>query len=79
MSGGSYEYAYLVVERMAEALEDGVTFDGRRTEDADSHVRLGFAAHLRLVAAAMQAVEWEDSGDCSPPHAALAIAAVTGT
>jgi hypothetical protein len=78
MSGGRYGYAYLVMERMAESLESGVDFDGRETEEKDSVVRLGFAVHLRKVAAAMQAIEWEDSGDCSPPHAAEAIWNVTG-
>jgi hypothetical protein len=79
MSGGSYEYAYAVVERFAEALEKGVNFEGRHMEDANDLARLGFAKHLWKVAAAMQAIEWEDSGDCSPPHARDAIWAVTGT
>ncbi len=79
MSGGSYEYAFHVVERFADALESGEDFNQRPTEDANSHVRLGFAVHLRKVAAAMKAVEWEDSYDCSPPHAADAIWKVTGT
>lgn len=78
MSGGSYAYAFGVVERFAEALENGQTFDGRPTEDPDNLARLGFAVHLRKVAAAMRAIEWEDSYDCSPPHAVKAISAVTG-
>lgn len=79
MSGGSYEYAYERVERFAEALEQGVNFDGEPTSEATCLVRLGFAAHLRKVAVAMKAIEWEDSYDCSPPHAINAISAVTGT
>lgn len=79
MSGGSYGYAYDVVERFAEALERGETIEGVKTGEADCLVRLGFAAHLRKVAAAMKAIEWEDSNDCSPPHAVNAIHAVTGT
>ena len=79
MSGGSYNYAYDVVERFADALENGVTFDGRISDDPNSHPRLGFAAHLRKVAAAMKAIEWEDSGDCDPPHAVQTIWQVTGT
>lgn len=79
MSGGSYEYAYSTVERFAEALEKGETFDGRDTGEATCLVRGGFAVHLRSVAAAMKAIEWEDSHDCSPPHAINAIHAVTGT
>lgn len=79
MSGGSYEYAYLAVERFADAIEAGRTYDGFEPECANDHARLGFAAHLRKVAAAMKAIEWVDSGDCSPPHDTDAIAAVTGT
>jgi hypothetical protein len=80
MSGGSYAYAYDVVERFAEALERGETFmDGCPTGEGSNLARLGFAAHLRKVAAAMKAIEWEDSYDCSPPHALNAIHAVTGT
>jgi hypothetical protein len=78
MSGGSYEYAYEKVDRFAEALERGERFDGVTTDAPNCLVRLGFAAHLRKVAAAMKAIEWEDSYDCSPPHAINAIHAVTG-
>lgn len=78
MSGGSYEYAYRRVEEFAEALEAGVMFDGRPADGAGCIARLGFAAHLKKVAAAMKAIEWEDSGDCSPPHAVEAIWKVTG-
>lgn len=78
MSGGSYEYAYEKVERFAEALERGKRFDDVDTGEATCLARLGFAAHLRKVAAAMKAIEWEDSYDCSPPHAINAIHAVTG-
>ncbi len=79
VSGGSYEYAFYHVERFADALEEGVTFDPRATECENNLDRLGFAAHLRKVAAAMKAIEWVDSGDCSHPHDTLAIHMVTGT
>ena len=78
MSGGSYEYAFRVVEQFAEALEDGRTFEGRSTETPNCLARLGFAAHLRKVAAAMQAIEWVDSSDTSSPDDIHAIHAVTG-
>lgn len=78
MSGGSYNYAFRRVEEFAEALETGTTFDGRATGCENNHDRIGFAAHLRKVAAAMQAIEWVDSGDCSQPHDTSAIHAVTG-
>jgi hypothetical protein len=73
MSGGSYEYAYRVVEQFAEALELGVKFDGDAADGAASELRPQFAAHLRKVAAAMKAIEWEDSFDTSPPLADQAI------
>jgi hypothetical protein len=78
MSGGSYDYTYEKVERFAEALERGERFDGVTTDAPNCLARLGFAAHLRKVAEAMKAIEWEDSYDCSPPHAINAIHAVTG-
>ncbi len=78
MSGGAYDHAYLIVERFAEALERGETFDGRPADGASSVARAGFAAHLCKVAAAMKAIEWEDSFDTSPPLADEAIWAVTG-
>lgn len=83
MSGGSYNYAFRIVEQFADALEAGTTFpdftDGRPTGCKNNHDRIGFAAHLRKVAAAMKAIEWVDSGDCSHPDDTEAIHAVTGT
>ena len=83
MSGGSYGYAYKVVEHFAEALEHGYTLpdmaDPRPTGCENNHDRIGFAAHLRKVAAAMKAIEWVDSGDSSHPEDTTAIHAVTGT
>lgn len=73
MSGGSYEYAYDIVERFADALEAGRTFEGRESEDAQCQNRLAFAMHLRKVAEAMKAIEWEDSYDSSQPTAENAI------
>lgn len=79
MSGGSYDYAYLIVEHFAERLESGRTIDGRRTDSANCLARLGFAAHLRKVAEAMKAIEWVDSYDASSPEDINAIHAVTDT
>lgn len=56
MSGGSYEYAYRHVDDMACSV-------ARRV---DNPLRQAFAAHLSLVAKAMHAVEWVDSGDYGP-------------
>lgn len=83
MSGGSYSHAYRIVEQFAEALDDGLTMpdysDPSPTGYENNHDRLGFAVHLRKVAAAMKAIEWVDSGDASPPHDTEAISAATGT
>lgn len=78
MSGGSYEYAFETVLEFAEALENGETFEARVTGAKNHHDRVGFAAHLRKVAAAMRAIEWVDSGDSSHPEDTIAIHAVTG-
>lgn len=79
MSGGSYNYAYRYVEEFADALERNERIDGGELSEPNGLDRLAFAAHLRKVAAAMKAIEWVDSYDCSPPHDTLAIHAVTGT
>jgi len=34
--------------------------------DKDNELRIAFKAHLLLVAEAMRAIEWEDSGDSGP-------------
>lgn len=56
MSGGAYDYATFKVTEMADSLR------GRDTDP----LRRAFADHLRKVADAMYAVEWEDSGDGHP-------------
>ncbi len=63
MSGGSYNYAYLWVEDMADEL------GGDELRDA-------FAAHLKLVAKAMQDIEWVESGDYGAGDGREAILAV---
>lgn len=82
MSGGSYAFAFRVVERFADALEEGTTLpdytDARPTGCENNHDRIGFAVHLRKVAAAMKTIEWVDSGDSSHPVDTEAIWAVTG-
>lgn len=52
MSGGSYDYAYIKVEDMADR-------DGLKR----SPLRRAFATHLKKVAKAMHDIEWVDSGD----------------
>lgn len=78
MSGGSYDYAFGRVDEFAELLESGTTWTGRKVVDPHPS-RLEFAKHLRKVAAAMEAIEWVDSYDRSPPADSDAIAAVLAT
>lgn len=68
MSGGSHDYAYREIERFIAEEEQE-----EWCSDVDQALRRRFIAHLKLVAKAMQAIEWVDSGDCSPPHDAEAI------
>ena len=64
MSGGSYDYAFSYVDRMADTMRVQQT-----------PLRIAFRGLLDRVAVAMKAVEWVDSGDCSEPHAEDAIRA----
>lgn len=73
MSGGSYLYTYRHIEEFADALESNVRLDGNDLSEPNCLKRLEFAAHLRLVAEAMKAIEWVDSFDCSPPYDTEAI------
>ena len=61
MSGGSYDYAYSMVNQFASDLR------------LSTPLRKAFKKHLKRVAEAMKAVEWVDSGDCSEPHGDKAI------
>jgi FtsZ-binding cell division protein ZapB len=67
MSGGSHDYAYAKVDEF----------------DACSHnstaLRKAFNAHLKLVAVAMQQIEWVDSCDNSEPDAENAIKKALGS
>lgn len=63
MSGGSYDYAYHHVDDMADAM-------AHRSRDA-TPLRRAFIEHMRLVARAMHAVEWNDSGDGADEDAAI--------
>ena len=67
MSGGSYDYAYSTVNQFASDLR------------LSTPLRKAFKKHLRLVAEAMRAIEWVDSGDCSEPHGDKAIRKVLAT
>lgn len=57
MSGGRYNYAYWKVEDFADELAvDSELGCGKA-------LRTRFAEHCQLVARAMRACEWNDSGD----------------
>lgn len=75
MSGGAYDYVHGRVDEFARLIEQGVTWDGQRVH-APHPIRLEFAAHLRKVAAAMEAIELVDSYDRDTPHDVQAIEAV---
>lgn len=79
MSGGSYHYAYGHVEEFIRELEERIQEEATGVaSDINTCLREKFAQHLRLVASAMMAIEWVDSGDCSPPHDEDAIQQVLG-
>lgn len=73
MSGGSYEYAYQRVNDMA----DGLQIDGGCSAVPPA-LRVAFRAHLRAVAKAMRAIEWNDSGDGDDNEEKLVRACLTG-
>lgn len=58
MSGGRYDYAYYKVDEFARNLDDMGSCDA-----ASTALRRAFRQHLYLVAQAMRACEWNDSGD----------------
>lgn len=58
MSGGSYQYAYSKIAELAdEIIPEG------HCGAAPKSVRMAFKKHLKDVAAACRAIEWNDSGD----------------
>ena len=67
MSGGSWDYVYRTFEDIAERL------DAHK-----SAKRRAFGKHMHLIAQAMKAIEWVDSGDRSSPTDDTAIDAVLG-
>lgn len=78
MSGGRYCYAYgrvlMFADEVEEAANQSGTLDPWTQEPRpmrDTPARRALVAHLRLVAEAMRAVEWEDSGDGADEEAAI--------
>ncbi len=68
MSGGRYSYKYMQLEEFISDLREMDVSD-----EVNIPIRHEFIKHLELVVEAMHAIEWVDSGDCSPPHDADAI------
>ncbi len=82
MSGGAYDYAFNRAEEFARSLLDTLPTDPAHDKDTDwywavesgyttGELRRAFCAHLVLVAAAMRAIEWNDSGDGAPDEGTL--------
>ena len=67
MSGGSWDYFYRSLDDVSERLI--VSKDP---------LRRAFGKHLKECAKAMQAIEWVDSNDCSPPDDSDAIRKALG-
>jgi hypothetical protein len=76
MSGGSYDYAYGHLDTFAESMRG---HGGCGDYAAPPALREAFRAHLRLVARAMRAIEWNDSGDGDDEEPALIRGCLTPT
>lgn len=68
MSGGSYDYAFGRIDDLANAIRENAGCRNLPGEKPDEYgsppsLRRAFVAHLRKVARAAQAIEWNDSGD----------------
>jgi len=68
MSGGSWDYLYLKIGEAAARLEESNTMS-----------RCALGVHLGKVAAAMHAIEWNDSGDGADNELDLIAEVLTGT
>jgi hypothetical protein len=62
VSGGSYDYAYRRVLDFADDIDIDTAGDYEDGRSSPAQ-RAAFREHLRKVAAAMKAIEWNDSGD----------------
>lgn len=66
MSGGTYSYAYYRLEEFADEMAS----EGNCSA-ASPQLREAFRTHLRMVAEAMRAIEWNDSHDGDDREAGL--------
>lgn len=68
MSGGSYDYAFRHIEDLADSIREIAGCPPGPNDKPDEYgsppsLRRAFAEHLRKVARAAHAIEWNDSGD----------------
>lgn len=68
MSGGSYDYRYRVIDELADEIRSR---GGCPDYCASPALRAAFRVHLRAVAAACKAIEWNDSSDGAADEIAL--------
>lgn len=74
MSGGRYGYVHVRIEELADEIR--IKGGGHA---APPQLRKAFTEHLRKVAAALKAIEWNDSGDGDAEEAALIRAVFKGS
>lgn len=68
MSGGSYDYFYQRVDDVADQIREDAGCRNMGTDRSENYgasapLRRAFKDHLRKVAKALRAIEWNDSGD----------------
>ena len=83
MSGGAHDFAYQRVSNFIESVRNEQErlaqidrlepLPTPRMTQEHRRLREDFLEHLKLVADAMRAIEWEDSGDSGPEKTAEAI------
>lgn len=61
MSGGAYDYGYSQIDNLADEIESNPEYASEH--NASPELRTKFKEHLKLVAKACRAIEWNDSGD----------------
>lgn len=75
MSGGAYNYAYFKLSEMADQME---SVGGCPPYCAPPELRERFREHLRLVARACRAIEWNDSCDGDDDELSLILECLGG-
>lgn len=77
MSGGSWDYFFLKISDVQEALESHSTLNSDQIEECLNYEqktsRLKLAKVMGKISEAMKAIEWVDSGDYDYPHDTKAV------